>query len=85
MLTIDRLVLHLPAELRGRERALGRALGTAFAGYRPARSLTAARLGAVLHDVSPTMNDAAIAAAIVRAVGTRVDGHAGGAGNERAP
>jgi hypothetical protein len=74
MLTIDRLVLHLPGELAGRERTLGRAIGAALADYRPARTRTATRLAATLHDISPTMNDAAIAAAVLCVVTARLEG-----------
>lgn len=77
MLTIDRLVLRLPAELAGREKALGRAIGEAFARYRPAQALTAAHLAATLNDISPGMNDAAIADAVVRRVSGRIDNAAG--------
>lgn len=68
MLTIDRVLLHLPAELAGREATLGRAIAVALADFRPARSFTASRLAAALRDVSPTMDDAAIADAVVRAL-----------------
>ncbi len=77
MLTIDRLVLHLPAELVGREASLGRAIGAARAAHRPARAFTAPRLAAALRDVSPTMDDAAIADAVVRAVAERLSGGSG--------
>jgi hypothetical protein len=73
MLTIDRLVLRLPGELAGREKTLGRAIGTAFARYRPAQALTAEHLAATLQDISPAMNDAAIADAVVRAVTGQID------------
>jgi hypothetical protein len=77
MLRIDRLVLRLPGELSGRERALGRAIGAALADYRPPRSVARARLAATLRDISPAMSDAAIADAVVRTVAARLDGYVG--------
>jgi hypothetical protein len=77
MLRIDRLVLRLPDDLAGRERALGRAIGAALAGYRPARSAAPARLAATLRDISPAMSDTAIADAVVRTVAARLDGGVG--------
>jgi hypothetical protein len=80
MLTIDRLVLRLPAELAGRERSLGRAIGAALANYRPARTLTATRLAATLHGIAPIMSDAAIADAVVHEVTAQLGADAGQAG-----
>ncbi len=73
MLTIDRLVLRLPGELSGRERALGRAIGAALADYRSPQARAGARLAATVYGVSPAMSDAAIADAVVRAVAARLD------------
>jgi hypothetical protein len=81
MLTIDRLVLHLPDELSGRARTLGRAIGVALADYRPARPLSRAQLAATLRDISPAMSDARIADAVVRAVGAGIDGASGRGGD----
>ena len=85
MLTIERLVLHLPAELAGREKTLGRAIGAALAQYRPVRALSAKRLATTLRDISPTMNDAASADAVFRAVTTSLDARSSRPGKGRLP
>jgi hypothetical protein len=82
MLTIDRLVLRLPAELSGRAGALGRAVAQALAQRRVPHAPERARLAVSVGDISPAMSDTAIAAALARAV--RLDGGSGG-GNGDAP
>lgn len=77
MLTIDRLVLRLPAEFSSRGKALGNAIGVALARYRPPHAQTLARLTTAMRDISPAMSDTAIADAIVRTVTARLEGHRG--------
>jgi hypothetical protein len=79
MLKIDRLILRLPPEFSGREKALGRALADAL-GQTPAfsRAQTIAGVSAAVPSVRASQSNAAVARHIAAHVHTQISAELGG-------